>query len=206
MIWSKAEGGYEPGQGSQPAHDIDPPGSQPVDVSHPEEESHYVPHIAGGDEAGESSQSAGIAGSGLADGDEEGEQMQNLMENEDFDGMADELDSDNPDEEDEEGDDEAVIILDAWNHDLSTGLTMNDDNVQIGVIYVTKKQLKNAVTQWAMSTQRVFHTHISSPQNLTLLCVEDGFPGKVHGHVPKYDVHWVVSDVVPHTCVRQNLL
>ena len=57
-------GGYEPGQGSQPAHDIDPPGSQPVDVSHPEEESHYVPHIAGGDEAGESSQSAGIAGSG----------------------------------------------------------------------------------------------------------------------------------------------
>ena len=57
-----------------------------------------------------------------------------------------------------------------------------------------------------MSTQRVFRAHISSPQNLTLLCIKDGCPGKVHGHVPKYDVHWVVSDVVPHTCVRQNLL
>ena len=125
-------------------------------VSHPEEESHYVPHIAGGDEAGESSQSAGIAGSGLADGDEEGEQMQNLMENEDFDGMADQLDSDNSDEEDEEEDDEEVTIPDAWNQDLSTGMTVNDghesawqyhqNNVQIGAIYATKKQLKNAVT------------------------------------------------------------
>ena len=73
-------------------------------------------------------------------------------------------------------------------------------------MYDTKKKLKYAVIKWAMSTQRVFRTHISSPTNYTVKCVETGCPGKVHGHVPKYDIHWVVTIVVPHNCVRKNLL
>ena len=28
----------------------------------------------------------------------------------------------------------------------------------------------------------------------------------MHGYVPKYDVNWVISDVVAHTCIRENML
>jgi hypothetical protein len=43
-----------------------------VDVSHPGEEPDYVSHIFRGHEAGQSSQPIVFAGSGLADGDEQG--------------------------------------------------------------------------------------------------------------------------------------
>uniref|UniRef100_A0A453MBW1 Uncharacterized protein n=1 Tax=Aegilops tauschii subsp. strangulata TaxID=200361 RepID=A0A453MBW1_AEGTS len=73
-------------------------------------------------------------------------------------------------------------------------------------MFDTKKKSKYAVIKWAMSTQRVFRTHIPSPTNYTMKCVETGCPGKVHGHVPKYHIHWVVTDVFPHNYVRKNLL
>ena len=73
-------------------------------------------------------------------------------------------------------------------------------------MFDTKKKLKYAVIKWAMSTQRVFRTHISNPTNYTVKCVETGCPAKVHGHVPKYNINWVVTNVVPHNCVRKNLL
>ena len=31
-------------------------------------------------------------------------------------------------------------------------------------------------------------------------CVDINCPGRVHGHLPKYDVMWVVSGFEPHTC------
>ena len=57
-----------------------------------------------------------------------------------------------------------------------------------------------------MATQRVYRTHVSSPTNLTLKCVQQDCEAKVHGHVPKYGVNWVVTSVLPHTCVLTNLL
>ena len=80
------------------------------------------------------------------------------------------------------------------------------NQVQIGAMFDTNKKLKYAVTKWAMSTQRVFLTHISSTTNYTVKCVKSGCPRKVHGHVPKWNIHWVVTDVVPHNCVRKHLL
>ena len=167
-------------------------------------------HNVCGHDTGQSIQSKILAGSGVADGDEEGDEMQRVMEEEDEDGFAEDLDSENSEDEVE------VPIPSAWDQDISTGLTVNDghetpwqynlNQVQIGAMFDTKKKLKYAVIKWAMSTQRVFRTHISSPTNYTVKCVETGCPAKVHGHVPKYNIHWVVSSVVPHNCVRKNLL
>ena len=109
-----------------------------------------------------------------------------------------------------------VPIPSTWNQDMSTGLTVNDghetpwqynmNQVQIGAMFDTKKKLKYAVIKWDMSMQSVFWTHISSPINYTVKCVGTGCHGKVHRHVPKYYIHLVVIDVVPHNCVRKNLL
>ena len=57
-----------------------------------------------------------------------------------------------------------------------------------------------------MSTQKIYRTDVSSPKFLTLSCVEIGCPRRVHGYVSKYDVNWVVSTVVAHTCIRENML
>ena len=194
--------GYEPGQGSQVANEIYLSGSQPQDVD-ASQESDYVPHNVCGHDTGQS-QSIILAGSGVADGDEEGDEMQRVMEEEDEDGFAEDLDSENSEDEVE------VPIPSAWDQDISTGLTVNDghetpwqynqNQVQIGAMFDTKKKLKYAVVKWAMSTQRVFRTHISSRTNYTVKCVETGCPEKVRGHVPKYNIHWVVTDVIPHTC------
>jgi hypothetical protein len=57
-------------------------------------------------------------------------------------------------------------------------MTMNDghessreyhhNRVEIGAIYATKENSREVVTQWAMSTQRIFRTNISSPKYLTI--------------------------------------
>jgi hypothetical protein len=95
------EGGYELGQGSEVANEIYLSGSQPmnVDASQPEEEPDYVPHNLCGNDTGQSSRSLILAGSGFADGDEEGEEMQRVMEEEDEDGLAEDLDSENSEDE-----------------------------------------------------------------------------------------------------------
>ena len=74
------------------------------------------------------------------------------------------------------------------------------NNVEIDAEYSTKQQLREAVIQWALLTQRVFRTDVSNKQNLTMTCVDIGCPVRVHAYVPEYDVVWKVSDVVPHTC------
>jgi hypothetical protein len=48
------------------------------------------------------------------------------MEEEDEDGLVDDLDSKNSDKEDEGENKEEVPIPAAWNQDLLTGLTVND--------------------------------------------------------------------------------
>ena len=114
--------GYEPGQGSEVANEIVLSGSQPqdVDASQPEKESDYVPHNVCGPDTGQSSQSIILVGSGFADGDEEGDEMHRVMEEEDEDGLVEELDSENSEDEVE------VPIPSAWEQDISTGLTVND--------------------------------------------------------------------------------
>ena len=57
-----------------------------------------------------------------------------------------------------------------------------------------------------MSTQRVFRTTVSSQKYLTVVCSDDSCPARVHGHRPKWDTKWTVSDFVPHTCVIENML
>ena len=65
------------------------------------------------------------------------------------------------------------------------------NNIEIGAQYTSKQQLRNAVTRWALSTQKIYRTDVSSPKYLTLSCVEIGCPGRVYGHVPRYDVNWL---------------
>ena len=92
------------------ANEIYLSGSQPMDVdaSQPEEEPDYVPHNLCGNDTGQSSWSLILAGSGVADGDEEGDEMQRVMEGEDEDGFAKDLDSENSEDEVE------VLIPAAW--------------------------------------------------------------------------------------------
>ncbi|KAE8802238.1 hypothetical protein D1007_22116 [Hordeum vulgare] len=116
--------------------------------------------------------------------------MQRVMEEEDEDGFAEDLDSENSEDEVE------VSIPSAWDQDISVGITVNDghetpwqynlNQVQIGAMFDTKKKMKYAVIKWAMSMQRVFRTHISTSKNIP---VETGCPGKVHEHVPEYNIH-----------------
>src|SRR5664279_4255144 len=81
--------------------------------------SESVSHAGGGRyESCQSSQAGGDGYSGEVDGDEEGEHMSNLMAEEDIDGSADDISSDDSDEE-VEVDDEGVPIHGLWNQDLS---------------------------------------------------------------------------------------
>ena len=155
-----------------------------------------------------SSQSAGSTEVGEADGDEHSGTLQQEMLNEDEDGLAEDLDSDNEEDDAEDVDD--VPIPDSWNVDKSNMTVVHDrpsssweyhmNNIQIGAQYSTKQQLREAVIKWALSTQRVFRTEVSNSQYLTMSCVDINCPGRVHGHLPKYDVMWVVSGFEPHTC------
>ena len=81
--------------------------------------SESVSHAEGGNyESDEISQAGGDDYSNEVDGDEEGEQLRNLMAHEDMDGSADELSSDDSDEE--------VPIPGSWNQDFANGMTVND--------------------------------------------------------------------------------
>jgi hypothetical protein len=70
-------------------------------------------------------------------------------------------------------------------------------------MYTTKKNLKAAVIEWAMSMQRVFQMDVSTKKYLTLSCIINSCPAKVHAHVPKWDVTLVRTKVVPHNCVMK---
>ena len=138
--------------------------------------------------------------------------MQDEILEEDKDGIAEDLDSDDSDENNGED----VPIPSYWNQDNSAITAVPDvhessweyhmNNIQIGAQYSTKQQLREAVIQWALSTQRVFRTDVSNRQYLTMSCVDIGCPARVHGHLPKYDVVWVVTDVMPHTCEISSMV
>ena len=139
----EGEGGYDPGQSSA-GYD--------------------------GHESGQSSQVEGGNADGYdigqADADEVDGQMQNLMEDEDTDfdvGYAD-----NSDKSDEDENVEVVPNPAAWNLDYSSAMTVNDghdsawqyhqNNIATGGMYPNKEALKDAITQWAMSMQRINRT------------------------------------------------
>ena len=167
-------------------------------------------------ESGQSSQAAGGDASGYdsveADADEIDGHMQNQMEDEDTD--IERMYNDDSDESDEE--DEAVQANPAaWNHDFSHAMTVNDghdsrwqyhqNNIAFGALYPDKQALKDAIIKWAMSTQRVFKTKVSSQKYLTMECVKINCPGRVHGYLPKNDTSWKISDLVQHTCVNRSI-
>ena len=195
----EGEGGYDPGQSSAGIHlsMLDVPSNAGYD----------------GHESGQSSQveggNADVYDVGQADADEVDGQMQNLMEDEDTD--VDIGHADNSDESDEDENVEVVPNPAAWNHDFSSAMNVNDghdsawqyhqNNIATGGMYPNKEALKDAITQWAMSTQRVLRAAVSSQQFLTMVCKNDGCPARVHGYLPKYGTSWVISDFVQHTCV-----
>ncbi|KAK1651020.1 hypothetical protein QYE76_068825 [Lolium multiflorum] len=149
--------------------------------------------------------------------DEEEDQMQNMMDEEDEDGVDYELDSDESGGSDTSDDnDEEDPIPSSWNHDLSDAMIVDDrhdsaweysmNTISVGARYADKRHLQEAITQWAMNTQRVFKTTVSSQKFLTVVCSDARCPARVHGYCPKYDTTWVVSDCVPHTCVLTSML
>ncbi|KAK1684592.1 hypothetical protein QYE76_045440 [Lolium multiflorum] len=149
--------------------------------------------------------------------DEEEDQMQNMMDEEDEDGVDYELDSDESGGSDTSDDnDEEDPIPSSWNHDLSDAMVVDDrhdsaweysmNTISVGARYADKRHLQEAITQWAMNTQRVFRTTVSSQKFLTVVCSDARCPARVHGYCPKYDTTWVVSDCVPHNCVLKSML
>ena len=147
---------------------------------------------------------------GQADEAEHIESLLQTMDNEDREGDDAEI------HEDEDSADESehsvAPVPKAWNQEHNMHVNDSHDSpweyceIQIGTMYRDKKDLTNAVRQWAMSTQRIFHTDVSDKKYFTARCVAEGCQCKVHAYVPKYEVNWVVSDIVPHTCVRSNVL
>jgi len=147
--------------------------------------------------------------SGEADADEVDGHMQNIMEEEDTD--IDRGHADDSDESDEEENAEEVPNPASWNHDFSSAMTVNDghdsawqyhqNNIATGALYPNKEALKDAIINWAMSTQRVFKADVSSQKKLTMVCKNAGCPARVHGYLPKYGTSWVISDLVHHTCL-----
>nr|XP_051214081.1 uncharacterized protein LOC127331894 [Lolium perenne] len=107
-------------------------------------------------------------------------------------------------------------IPSSWNHDLSEAMIVDDrhdsaweynmNTISIGARYADKRHLQEAITQWAMNTQRVFRTTVSSQKFLTVVCSDARCPSRVHGYCSKYDTTWIVSDFVPHTCVLKSML
>ena len=51
-----------------------------------------------------------------------------------------------------------------------------------------------------MQTKREFKTKVSTPNKLTMECMDISCPGRVHAYVPKWGETWIVSDVANHTC------
>ncbi|KAK1617300.1 hypothetical protein QYE76_022817 [Lolium multiflorum] len=138
--------------------------------------------------------------------DEEEEHMQNMMDEEDKDGVEDEFDSDQSGGSDNSDDNEEEdLIPSSWNQDLSEAMIVDDrhdsaweynmNTISIGARYADKRHLQEAITQWAMNTQRVFRTTVSSQKFLTVVCSDARCPSRVHGYCPKYDTTWVVSDL-----------
>ncbi|XP_051222238.1 uncharacterized protein [Lolium perenne] len=139
------------------------------------------------------------------------------MDEEDEDGVEDELDSDESGGSDNSDDNEEEDpIPSSWNHDLSEAMIVDDrhdsaweysmNTISIGARYADKRHLQEAITQWAMNTQRVFRTTVSSQKFLTVVCSNARCPSRVHGYCPKYDTTWVVSYFVPQTCVLKSML
>ncbi|XP_051222202.1 uncharacterized protein [Lolium perenne] len=140
-----------------------------------------------------------------------------MMDEEDEDGVEDELDSDQSGGSDNSDDNEKEDpIPSSWNHDMSEAMIVDDrhdsaweytmNTISIGARYADKRYLQEAITQWAMNTQRVFRTTVSSQKFLIVVCSDARCPSRVHGYCPKYDTTWVVSDFVPHTCVLKSML
>nr|XP_051197402.1 uncharacterized protein LOC127310804 [Lolium perenne] len=140
-----------------------------------------------------------------------------MMDEEDEDGVDDELDSDESGgSENSDDNEEEDPIPSSWNHDLSEAMIVDDrhesaceysmNTISIGARYADKRHLQEAITQWAMNTQRVFKTTVSSQKFLTVVCSNARCPSRVHGYCPKYDTTWVVSDFVLHTCVLKSML
>ncbi|KAK1679084.1 hypothetical protein QYE76_039932 [Lolium multiflorum] len=97
--------------------------------------------------------------------DEEEDQMQNMVDEEDEDGVDYELDSDESGGSDTSDDnDEEDPIPSSWNHDLSDAMIVDDrhdsaweysmNTISVGARYADKRHLQEAITQWAMNTQR----------------------------------------------------
>jgi hypothetical protein len=205
-------GGYQSGECSRHSEEMDV--SRSENMSYIVGGSDYMSHTGGdGYERGENTEPEVDANSVQSDDDEEED---DIMEDEDMDGLAEDLDSDGSNEDEVDENDEEVPIPSSWNQELASVMTVDDghesgweyhqNNIEIGAMYPSKKHLKEAIAQWVMSTQRSFQTDVSSQKNLTMTCINEGCPARVHGYVPKYDVIWVVSDVVPHTCVLKSVL
>ncbi|XP_051213231.1 uncharacterized protein [Lolium perenne] len=140
-----------------------------------------------------------------------------MMDEEDEDGVDYEVDSDESGGSDTSDDnEEADPIPSSWNHDLSEAMIVYDrhdsaweysmNTISVGARYADRRHLQEAITQWAMNTQRVFRTTVSSQKFLTVVCSDARCPSRVHGYCPKYDTTWVVSDFGPHTCVLKSML
>ena len=93
--------------------------------------------------------------------------MQNQMEEEDTDG-----ESGNGDESDEGSEEEELPLLNAQNQDFTNSMNMNDghdsaqqyhqNNMAKGARYQDKQHLKDAIIQWAISTNRGLKTTVLS--------------------------------------------
>jgi hypothetical protein len=87
--------------------------------------------------------------------------MQNMMEEEDHDGLEDDLDSDSSNEFDDSEEDDTkgeVPIPSSWDRDLSDSITLNDhhnsareyhvNNISTGATYYDKRHMQEEITQW----------------------------------------------------------
>lgn len=72
-------------------------------------------------------------------------------------------------------------------------------------LFPRKQELKDAVSRWAVTSLREVHVKTSTPTKYSVKCRTPNCTFYVHALKPKYEMHWIASNVVQHSCQLQNL-
>ena len=78
--------------------------------------------------------------------------------------------------------------------------------IRVKQVFKNKSALKEVVCLWALSSMREFWVKVSSQNNYTVYCKKPGCEFRVHAYKPKYEMHWIASVMVEHSCHLDGVL
>jgi hypothetical protein len=125
---------------------------------------------------------------------------------------------DDMDDEDEEEDDNMATqapVPEEWNRpDVSSmeAMVRHESRYQYGCsmieqdqLFPNKQELKDTVSQWAVTSLREVFVKVSSPSKYSVKCRAPGCAFYVHAYKPKNEIPWIASIMQNHSYTLQNL-